>query len=187
MEYIFIHINKCGGTSINKILDAPADVEGSFHRTIKDYQQHKNLDNFFKFCIVRNPYERLVSQYIHWKNNLQRFKNDVLFKDYISNYKSKDIYIDNWHIYHSDIYVESQYDWISIDGKMMMDYVGRFEKFKESMTHVFQILNVPTKPIPHLNKNKHSNYSEYYDDEAKKIAHSLVEKDLDYFKYTFDI
>lgn len=76
-EFIFIHIGKTGGTSIEKVLCTQLGID--FERTKKDpdgnwwkhiwakgmrKQVGKNTwDNYFKFAFVRNPYDMIVSLY----------------------------------------------------------------------------------------------------------------------------
>ena len=80
---IFIHIPKTAGTSIeHTLIDYSLNHRGDLknwygkvqgyeldHSTIKFMKQHCNHynDSYLKFCIVRNPYERLVSEYNYCK------------------------------------------------------------------------------------------------------------------------
>ncbi len=64
---IFIHIGKTAGTSIENCIKNKYKCYNHSaieqHSSIIDYQQRVNLDNYFKFVVVRNPYTRLWSQY----------------------------------------------------------------------------------------------------------------------------
>jgi len=57
----FIHINKCGGTSVEKALNIPKIHDTALERI--DKIGRARWDELFTFTIVRNPYERIASQY----------------------------------------------------------------------------------------------------------------------------
>tara|TARA_Y100000310_G_scaffold343672_1_gene452399 strand:+ start:1685 stop:2470 length:786 start_codon:yes stop_codon:yes gene_type:complete len=106
-KYIFIHIAKCAGSSISKCLDGRRSVElkkntelnfgGNSamkawkaegnkpihgHKTITDfYRKENDLDSYFKWTFVRNPWARIVSGYFNsiapawWGQNPGGYKN----------------------------------------------------------------------------------------------------------------
>ena len=60
LKSIFIHIPKCAGTSMSSY----KWNLGSGHKTIFEYYKDSiNLKNYFKWCFVRNPWERIASAY----------------------------------------------------------------------------------------------------------------------------
>ena len=69
LKLLFIHVPKCAGKSIEKGFNIPADpdlkrsiVEGRMTElTFNRYGW--DLNDYIKFCIVRNPWDRLVSLY----------------------------------------------------------------------------------------------------------------------------
>lgn len=73
----FVHINKCGGTSVSEVLelcDLPpsrfADNEGVgglHHHTLRAYAQMNPTRNvsFLSFAVVRDPYARMVSLFYY--------------------------------------------------------------------------------------------------------------------------
>jgi hypothetical protein len=70
--FIFAHISKTGGRSISEALGQYNihKSRGAKHATIKDFAANSNLQiaNFFKFCFVRNPWDRVVSSWsAHFK------------------------------------------------------------------------------------------------------------------------
>jgi hypothetical protein len=90
MKVLFCHIPKCSGTNINYYLEKKSDIEHYVwycHRILK-YDLHK-YDNYYKFAIVRDPIERLVSLYFYTTNMIQ----DVKEKDMLSYYQQG-----NWNI-----------------------------------------------------------------------------------------
>lgn len=71
MKIIFIHIAKNCGNSMKRFLSSAkkhelCDLGKLFHVTIslKDYEKkYLNLKKYFKFTIIRNPWDRIVSYY----------------------------------------------------------------------------------------------------------------------------
>ena len=80
----FIHIPKTAGQSIDDLFRFKCDnyhYAGDHHNghdfshcTIKNMQSKIDVSNFFKFSFVRNPFDRLVSEFFF------RPKNGVFFK-----------------------------------------------------------------------------------------------------------
>jgi hypothetical protein len=66
-KIIFIHIEKNGGTSIEKsLLEKYTDKVYPLkarHMTILKYNSICKIDEYFKFCIIRDPIERIWSMY----------------------------------------------------------------------------------------------------------------------------
>lgn len=73
-QFIFIHINKTGGTSIEKVFERNADQRDVplKHASVSEIQAQypQAFARYFKFSFVRNPWDWLVSRY-HWSRNKQ--------------------------------------------------------------------------------------------------------------------
>ena len=62
-DFIFIHINKTGGTSIEKALGLEKDhLTASEKKTAIGKQKWKKI---YSFAFVRNPWDKVVSHYHH--------------------------------------------------------------------------------------------------------------------------
>ena len=63
-KFIFVQINKTGGTSVRHAL-LPESGRENVHQFAQFYKKHcpKVFDKYFKFAFVRNPWDRVVSQY----------------------------------------------------------------------------------------------------------------------------
>ena len=74
-EFLFIHANKTGGNSVNKALEShgykyPAEhgyghesinFPHSQHWTLQEIMKTGDFDDYYKFSISRNPWDRMVS------------------------------------------------------------------------------------------------------------------------------
>ena len=80
-KIIFIHIPRTGGTSVEKYFNFKTSTDWKIktaqHLTLAEYDNHYDLDKYFKFTIVRNPWDRLVSWYL-WSYA------DVIYFQYLS-------------------------------------------------------------------------------------------------------
>ena len=67
-KIIFVHIPRTGGTSVEKYFNFKFDhgwkPETAQHLTLEEYDNHYDIKNYFKFTIVRNPWDRLLSWYL---------------------------------------------------------------------------------------------------------------------------
>lgn len=72
MEFNFIHIPKCGGTSIRKMYNLNYEI-------CPDHWFAKYKPDVFNFAIVRNPYTRIQSIFAHLKECYNNLTNIGLF------------------------------------------------------------------------------------------------------------
>ena len=95
-KFIFIHIPKNGGTSIRnsfdingydkKVVRKKYPHDGAMK--IRDYCGDEVWNTFYKFAVVRNPYDRLVSYYHFHKSPQYRYParaQELSFKDWVMN------------------------------------------------------------------------------------------------------
>ena len=85
-KFIFFHLFKCAGTSMREILNTNSyhcyEYQG-VHNMPRDAKENmyadgkKDIfDNYYKFTIVRNPFDWLVSTYFY----LQSYKNHECYE-----------------------------------------------------------------------------------------------------------
>jgi len=208
---IFIHIPKCAGTSVEKVLidyqldrkTFKADLQkwwGNLNTTHGKYELdhstfsylQNNCKNynpqFFKFCVVRNPYSRLVSEFHHCKKKGSRFvKNFTDFKSFVYFIRDNFEFILNNEEkkHHIVSHYIPQYKFVYIDGVCKMDYVMKFEKINKDWEILCKKLKINRKLIKDgtYSSGKKYNYNEYYDDELRNIVYNLYKEDFELFNY----
>jgi hypothetical protein len=71
------------------------------------------------------------------------------------------------------------------DGKLLVDYVVRFESLPEDLAHVCRVLDIPFS-LKHANCSSHRDYRSYYDQRAIDLVAEHCRRDIELFGYTFD-
>jgi hypothetical protein len=78
----------------------------------------------------------------------------------------------------------------SIKKESVCDYFIRYENLIEDITKLCKILNIKDYNINDLPHHKNSyrtkHYSEYYNEEAKRIVYKKHQKEFELFNYTFE-
>jgi hypothetical protein len=159
----------------------------------ENYPIDENIwDNYYKFCFIRNPYDKIVSCYEYFHNDYKLFIYENFTKkesllDFIKNYQSEINHVYN----HSFI---PQYEHLIDDNmKINIDYIGKFENLNEDLLKI--LTNIGITNFTHLkylednikiNKNnnkKYNYYYEYYNDEILFLVNNIFEKDFKYLDY----
>ena len=135
------------------------------------------FDAYFKFAFVRNPWGRMVSyfHYVTSRDHHHRNKTVARFDDFgqYLRYEAR-----RGKTLQSDMLTDSS-------GKLLVDFVGRFEHLREDWSEVCRRIGV-TVEIPHQNGSSHRDYRSYYDDESAQFVAEHWREDVDRFGYTFD-
>ena len=78
-----------------------------------------------------------------------------------------------------------QLDWITDEaGKVLVDFVGRFENLAEDFAQVCERLDRDAE-LPHLKKSQRTSYRDYYDEKTKAIVQDWFARDIEHFAYRF--
>lgn len=198
---IFVHIPKCGGSSVEEILwpgprretDLWMGFVDRYHnkyqtgglqhllaRQIRDEVGLEVFASYFKFAFVRNPFDKMVSQYhyMRGREDLREFigmKADDSFKTYLRLTRRR-------------LHVQWEEQWkflLDERGELMVDFVARFERFEGDIRRALARIGVEATTIPHANRTERGRYPDYYDDESVALIASAYRRDLELFGYTF--
>ena len=168
---IFIHIPKSAGTSIIEYFGNQSfRIQPNKHADIYEIKRKfkNSYNNYRKFAIIRNPYDKMVSWYFYLKRNLGKKYNIIEFNDWI-----KDP-LKFWHINDPISFLKPQYDWIDETVEII-----KFENLNEDLSNFFNEKII----LPITNKSKHKYYLEYYNDESLNIIYNKYKKDFEKFNY----
>lgn len=196
-KYIFVKTGKTAGTSVQyilgqfckdrdivtpvlptvegyKFMNCSGDKRIHSHMTIQMVKslfpsEHKE---YFKFCFERNPWDKAVSLY-WWERRC-----DVLDVDDFR----------NWCIrkYHGIGDFGRIY---SIDGKVAVDKIFRYEKFKEELVNFCLERNIPWGGEEVFLKGEYRKdkrpYQEYFDVGTRDLISKHFEKIINFMCYEF--
>jgi len=181
-KFIFLFNRKVGTHSVARHLLKDRciirkDASRTWAEKIKLYSVN-DIDKIFKFTIIRNPWEKVVSafhalqQYSKWK-----VPSDWTFCEFVKTvFKDKEIRFDIHFIY--------QYPKVYFEDEIYVDYVARMENINTDWKFIAKKLGC-SSVLPHKNKSKHKPYQQYYDNECKEIIGNIYRKDIELFKYEF--
>lgn len=180
-DFIFIHINKTGGSSVEKALHLPFE-HLTAQEKIKEVGWEKWQDKF-TFAFVRNPFDKVCSHYRYRvKTNQTKLRDQPLdFGNWVQrSYGAHDpFYYDNPKMF------MPQTDWLSDQqGNILVDEVYHFETLAEDFKTLRQKFSLEAQ-LPHLKASKPVDYRRYYDEKSRAIVESCFAQDLKKFNYQF--
>jgi len=132
-----------------------------------------DFNSFYKFAVIRNPWDRMVSRYFYSKKISKKFNNYTFeeFVDYDIKFNSR---------------VLNQFEFCTKDkNNFCLDSVIRFENINDDFAEVTNKIFKNKRKIQHLNMTNHSKYKDYYNDKLKDKIYSNFKKDINFFKYDF--
>ncbi len=199
---IFVHIPRTGGTTIEDLVwPGPRSSRTTADLWMGFVDDHHNkyqtgglqhlsavhirsevgaavFSRYYKFTLVRNPWDKAVSQfaYMDAREDLRRFlgmKKGDGFKSYLALISKK-----------KHVQWEPQVEFVrDSDGAVLVDYIGRYEAFSESVSRTLNAIGLRADRIPHANRTDRAAYQTYYDDESREMIAALYADDIEAFGY----
>ena len=155
MKNLFIHINKCGGTSIKKVLSNKPGVVIPKNDNLIKMSNSDLWSSYNKFTIIRNPYSRILS--LHGMLNRQNKKynlDDVLkiiTNDNIA-YKNTPLNGNSYIKRHGLKLTHPHYS-IYKNGEIIVDHIFKLENINFDWVEIQKMLPIKDE-LPILNKSK---------------------------------
>ena len=213
---IFIHIPKTAGTSIEKKLGLFPEHGSKRgmqdHRTIAEIEPvtikqalththsrnigwiwpniknrirrgaeitPKQFSEYYKFTLVRNPWARAYS----WYKNVMRDPHhqealhvppNCTFKEFVTRHLTGHI-------------MRTQTSWLKdSNGKLAMDFIGRFENLEHDFSEISQRLGFEDSDLPKVMMGDGSDYITQYDEQSAKIIAKRYAEEIALFDYNLD-
>lgn len=180
-RYVFIHIPKTGGSSIERALGLRHE-----HKTALDKADEigrERWDRRFTFVVVRNPFDRAVSHY-HWRvatGKAGPVEDPRSFPDWVrATYADRDAR----YVLSSRMFTP-QRDWVEDrEGEVLVEFLARFERLEQDWTVICERIGTAVE-LPHDKKTVRGDYREYYDPESRSLVEAHYAADLEAFDYDF--
>jgi len=195
LRCIFIHIPRCGGTSIENALGHWAEHNGrggQDHRTIRNILRREivvksnprnritvtpeEFHSYFKFTVIRNPWDRAYSWYaaalrdpVHRKR--YGIELDIPFAEFLRLAAGK------------TALMPQTYWLLDSLGRLPFDLIGKFERLSEDFKIVCKALRHEVA-LPHYLDCK-TDYRAHHTDETKQIIADVYAEEIDRFGFSF--
>lgn len=200
-EFVFVHVQKTAGTSMVATLAPYANPvirskSGSLLRALglpRDYRRYKFrehasildarrrmprelFDAYFKFGFVRNPWDRLVSEYNaalkkHRNRRHRRIANLGDFEAFIRHEIARGRFFQDRML-------------CDENGRILVDFVGRFERLEADYGEICRRLNIEA-PLTVRNAFDHRHYREYYSKRTQQLVEHAWAREIELFEYKF--
>jgi chondroitin 4-sulfotransferase 11 len=138
------------------------------------------IDDYFKFSIVRNPWDRIFSVY-KWNRNQEEDLNSKNFLKFLKENKDSRNETLLWHSGFMN-----QLDYLMHRNNVCMDYIIRFENL---LSDFFDFKRrhpeIVISELTHTHRRESLPYTEYYNSESYDLVSNLFKKDIEHFGYKF--
>lgn len=199
LRFVFVHVPRTGGTSMLTAPFLAGDDQG--HRTYRELTADPDFEpTMFSFTFVRNPFDRLVSAYFHVVE-CHGFDRYGCFGEFVrrdfGDPRSGYRYANTKLLAHRGGHRHFLPMWELVrdaDGRMPLDFVGRFERLATDWPAVCRTLGVPAFELPLENVSgswggarRAADWREHYDEESAAIVREVYRDDFERFGYSPEI
>lgn len=199
LRCIYVHIPKTGGNSVNAALGSGWEAHKDLARFAAELRPEV-FNGYFKFAIVRNPWERLFSDYNYQRRKSRPAHTKLFlfteqgerrrFRDWVAAALARP------HAYDPSEWGGAvsprihrwspQVDWIEVDGRIAVDAVARMERLQADFRAIAGALGLGRDRLPRRNRRLHYHYSWYYDEETRLRVAGYYARDISAFGYRFE-
>lgn len=203
---LFVHIPKTGGQSLSRVM-THADAPQVLETLGDDYNRHHlpaelmrarmpAFDSYFRFAVVRNPWDRLVSEYHYRVQHTgghfpylipEPVPTDPSFDWFVRRLESVDLsrlrHVEGCHLYPQSAYL------YSADHRLLVDLLCRFETYGADVRAALEragCLSAGADPLSALNTSRHAPYQAYYCRVTRELVGRRYKEDVERFGYKFE-
>jgi hypothetical protein len=194
-----VHIPKTGGNSINRIFG----IGWQNHKDLARYREELGVERFrayFKFAVVRNPWERLLSDYNYQVRKSRPGSVRLLVHDAAGRRRGfaawaraalgsgGDCRPRDWgaEVSPGIHRFSPQVEWLTLEGQLGVDAVARLETIDADLALILRRIGLPIRRLPRRNRRFHLHYAWYYDPPTRDLVARYYADDVAAFGYRFE-
>lgn len=206
MKAIYVHIPRTGGTFLRQYFKTHCDedIVQIGHSTLSELRQVDiDLNDFYRFAVIRNPFDWYVSRYFYFKRipavegGVSKGCDAGLKNDHFTNkfptFKHHIMY--GFEFDEIGFWLSDRYKYMCrVNGKDKLTHICYFENLAESIIQLLKEYDItPSKTcsefqgeVGKLNNTKHKHYSKYYTDDLIELVREKDKFIIDKFGYEFE-
>ncbi len=194
-RFVFVHIPRTRGTQVSKYLEPfGVALEGRRHAASPYFKHARavdirrflgdSFDEYFRFTIVRNPWDWVVSCFAF--NRGLRHVGPTGVPQW-----ARDMSFDVWLPWWLESTKPSPLAFIDgPGGELLVDHVYRFETVLQELPELLRRLGVPMREGVWLNpllksRRASEGYRDYYDARTRRLVERYFEGEIELFGYAF--
>ena len=178
------------GEWVHKAMNAGNYSQHADAATIRDSLPTEVWNDYFKFSITRNPWDRALSYFFWDKRQDTSLKPPkriyhnlgVPYDDFTPVKQKFSEFVKGRTLQNNDRFYVA-------DDELCVDFVIRYENLESDTQEVCKRVGLPAIAMPHLKggiRKKEHHYTEYYDDDTRDIIAALHKNDIKLFGYKFE-
>ncbi len=202
--FVYIHVPKTAGTSLNKALGLKAKLTTSLHNRARDVMPFMKIiaPEVRAITFVRNPYSRFVSLYrfaiadeslYHSARNPEKAPygkhpdHDLLSNKNLE--ECAELLIqgklgdprDNTPLW------RPQVDWL-VDkyGKLMVDFIGKMESLDSDLLKLQELYGITSEPVSWLNRSNPGKKTPEFTARTEELVRMYYKRDFEMLGYNED-
>jgi hypothetical protein len=212
LQAIFVHIPKTAGTSVEAVLGMHGDkqdigIRPYFNQTPDPehlygghlqhltaarlrivLQDEARFKRYFKFAVVRNPWDRLVSTCAwsdqKWARGIELGRPEFdLFVRQLHGASRAAKATSRPMILPAQLEPQISYV-LDEQRQLLLDFVARYENLAADWEYIRTRLGVAAA-LPERMRSHHRPYQEYYDEETRAMVAEIYAEDVNAFGYAF--
>lgn len=156
--------------------------------------------NYWKFCFVRNPWDRLVSCYSQKIQKDPNYRLEGFFEKGVSKgllkygnvFRAGMPFEDFAHEIlkipdeKADGHFRSQHTFVrNKGGGLLVDFIGKFERLNKDFDYICEKIGSPKMQLPHKLKSHRKEFRKYYNQELQILVGERYASDIEIFGYDY--
>lgn len=138
--------------------------------------------NYFKFVVVRNPWDRAISYYLWRLKRIGETTDNISFKEYLKRKK------DPLRPDPEGMRGPAKEGWVlyTIDDRIAVDFVVRYENLQDDLNVVSKKIGIPIQLQSSAKtdiRDKKKKLADYYDAESVRLVEQIYHKEICEFGY----